>query len=122
MDAKSFALAWITVNDLKQAVKFYTEIVGLKVVVLSEEYGWAELQGHEGGARLGIGQMREEKDLQIRNAVPTFSVENIEKAREEVVKKGAKCLGPIEEVPGHVKMQMIIDSDGNHFQLVQVLD
>ncbi len=122
MHAKSFDLAWITVKDLKQAIKFYTEVVGLKVMVLSEEYGWAELQGHEGGARLGIGQMRKESDLQIRNAVPTFTVDDLEKAKEELEKKGAKCHGPIEEIPGHVKMQMVIDNDGNHMQLVQILE
>lgn len=123
MKTKSIGLIWITVKDLQQAIKFYTEVAGLKLLVLSEEYGWAELQGHEGGARLGIGQIRKESDLKIgKNSVPTFTVENIEKAKAEFEKKGGKCHGPIEEVPGHVKMQTVTDQDGNHFQLVELLD
>lgn len=123
MRAKTMDLAWITVKDLKQAIEFYTEVVGLKLLVLNEDFGWAELQGYEGGARLGIGQMRKDSELNTGpNAVPTFTVNDLEKAKEELIKKGGECVGRIEEIPGHVKMQTIVDHDGNHLQLVQLFD
>ena len=122
MRIKSMELAWIVVKDLKKAIKFYTETVGLKLIEEHEAYGWAELQGHEEGARLGIAQASSQEPTQPgSNAVVTFTVENIEEALGDLKKNGAKFMGEILEVPGHVKMQSVLDSDGNHFQIVQKL-
>jgi predicted enzyme related to lactoylglutathione lyase len=120
MQAQSMELAWIVVNDLKQAVKFYTEIVGLELMEFNEQYGWAELQGKQGGAKLGIAQASEEIKAG-QNAHVTFTVANIAQATENAVKKGAKPVGPMQEVPGHVKLQTFVDQDGNHLQLVEKL-
>ena len=124
MKSKKFELAWIVVKDLKKSVQFYTEIVGLKVVHLGEEWGWAELQGQEGGATLGIAQERPKSEEPItagQNAVPTFTYANVEQAKAEIEKKGGRCKGKMQEVPGHVKMQTVVDPDGNHFQIVEKL-
>lgn len=124
MNLKSINLVWIMVTDIKQAIKFYTETVGLKLMEYHEQFGWAELEGHEGGARLGIAQKQLKSDDGIepgQNAVMTFTVANLEKAISEMTKKGAKMVGETQEVPGHVKLQMALDEDGNHFQLVELL-
>jgi predicted enzyme related to lactoylglutathione lyase len=124
MHAQSLELAWIVVKDLKQAVKFYTETVGLKLLELHEEAGWAELQGAEGGALLGIARAKDEGGCSGQpgqNACVTFTVKDVEQARQAMEAKGARCMGSIEEVPGHVKLQMVVDADGNRFQLVQKL-
>jgi predicted enzyme related to lactoylglutathione lyase len=121
MRPKSMELVWIVVKDLKMAIKFYTEIVGLKLMTHDETFGWAELECLEGGARLGIAQMHESELKAGTNAYMTFVVDDIEQARKEIASKGAKLVGDLQEVPGHVKLQMIVDGDGNHFQLVQKL-
>ncbi len=122
MSIKSIELAWIVVKDLKKAIKFYTETVGLKLMEEHEAFGWAELQGCEGGARLGIAQASSEEPVQPgSNAVVTLTVESIEEATRDLKKKGAKLMGEMLEVPGHVKMQSMSDVDGNHLQLVQKL-
>ena len=121
MPAKSMELAWIVVKDLKKAVKFYTEVIGLKLLEISEEFNWAELEGKLGGARLGIAQMNDEGFEPGENAFLTFSVDDLFLARAELESKGAKFIGEIEEIPGHVRMLMVIDLDGNRFQLVQKL-
>jgi len=122
MQVKTMGLSWIVVNDLKEAVKFYTEVVGLKLMEMHEQFGWAELEGHEGGARLGLAQMGPKSEIAAgQNACVTFTVDNIEKAVASVMEQGAKCLGSIQEVPGHVKMQTAADKDGNLFQLVELL-
>ena len=119
---KSFDLAWIVVKDLKNAVKFYTETVGLKLLKLDEQFGWAELQGPNGGAMLGIAQENDNDPIKAgKNACLTFTVENLEKSRDSFLQKGAKFLGDIMEVPGHVKLLSGVDVDGNHFQLAQML-
>ncbi len=122
MSAKSMNLAWIVVKDLKQAVKFYTEVVGLKLKDMHEQMGWAELEGVDGGARLGIAQAQQEPTVAAgSNAVVTFTVNDIEKVVETFLQKGAQCLGKIQEIPGHVKLQMVRDADGNCFQLAEML-
>lgn len=119
---QSIDLSWIVVQDLKQALKFYTETLGLKLVEYHEEYGWAELQGHNGGSFLGIAQVNAQfPDKPGQNACVTLTVADLEQSISSLKKKGAKCINGIEEVPGHVKMQRIQDADGNLFQLVQKL-
>lgn len=124
MRAKSIELAWIIVKDFKKTVKFYTEVVGLKLTEMNEEWGWAELEGHEGeGMRLGIAQQQmeiENDPIQPgQNAILTFTVDHLEKEIQELMKQGVELIGSIEEIPGHVKLQMVRDTEGNYFQLVE---
>lgn len=125
MNTKSMDLVWILSENFKETVKFYTEVVGLKLMELNEQFGWAELEGPAGGARLGIGQKQPESKCSpedgITNAVMTFTVANLAKAISEMSAKGAKMVGEVQEIPGHVKLQMVKDANGNHFQLVEVL-
>jgi predicted enzyme related to lactoylglutathione lyase len=121
MNIKGFHLAWIVVKDVKKAVKFYTEVVGLTIQNFDENYGWAELIG-EDGAILGIAEQSDDNNIKAgQNAVVTLTVDDIVKASTELAKKGTKMLGEIMEVPNHVKLQMCMDQDGNHFQLCQSL-
>lgn len=123
MQVVSIDLCWIVVKDLKKALKYYTEVVGLKLIEHNEHYHWAELQGYQGGARLGIAQDSDMEEVKPgQNAVVTYRVEEIGIALEEMKKKGANCVGSPIEIPGHVKMQTMKDDDGNHFQIVQLLD
>lgn len=116
-------LAWIVVADINQAVRFYTEIVGLKLLEFNKEYGWAELSGHQGGALLGIAQANDKESvLPGQNAVMTMSVKDIEAAKAELSKKGVTFVGDILEIPCMLKLQLFIDSDGNKLQLVQTLN
>lgn len=124
METKSIELVWIVVKDLKKAIKFYTETAGLKLDSLSEEHGWAELRGQNGGMRLGIAEQGQEPNplKPGHNACMTLTVENLDKALKHLHQKQAKCIGKVEEIPGHVKMQMVEDADGNLFQVVEKLD
>ena len=125
MNTKSMDLVWVTANNLKDTVKFYTDTVGLKLKELNEQYGWAELEGPAGGARLGVAQKQPDSkcstEADMKNAVMTFTVVSLDKAISDMTAKGAKMIGETQEVPGHVKLQMVQDVDGNCFQLVEVL-
>jgi predicted enzyme related to lactoylglutathione lyase len=122
MKTKELGLVWIVVKDIQASIKYYTDVVGLKLMEVSEEYGWAELEGHEGGVRLGLAQENAHDDMKAGcNAVLTFSVADLDKALEEMLKKGAQAKGEVLEIPGHVKMQTMVDADGNVFQMCQVL-
>jgi predicted enzyme related to lactoylglutathione lyase len=121
MKPQSIGMVWIVVKDIKNAIKYYTETVGLKLEQFTEQFNWAELSTPEGECRLGICQ--EEGEMRAgTNAVVTLSVANIDEACADLKKKGAKLLGDVIEVPGHVKMQTVMDADGNQFQVVEVLN
>lgn len=121
MVAKSMDLSWIVVSDLKKALEFYTEVMGLKLVELQEQFGWAELQGKEGGMRLGIAQASPHEPEAGKNAVVTMTVDNLERAKSYIEKNGALFIGDVLEIPDQVKMQTFADVDGNRFQIVQIL-
>lgn len=122
MKIKGIELSWITVSDIKKAIKFYTEVVGLKLCEFQEEFGWAELSGPE-GARLGIAQASSHMDEKPgSNAVVTITVDNIDKTCHELKSKNVRLIGDILEVPGQVKMQTFRDADGNTFQMCEILD
>jgi predicted enzyme related to lactoylglutathione lyase len=119
---KNIELVWIVVADFKKALQFYTEIVGLTIQNSNEEFGWAELKGKE-GAILGIAQASAECPIAPgSNAVVTFTVDDIQKAIEELRTKDIELVGDIQEVPGHVKLQLFKDKDNNHFQYAECLD
>jgi predicted enzyme related to lactoylglutathione lyase len=123
MTIKSIDLIWIVVKDLKKSVAFYAQKLGMKVLSIEEKFGWAELSGQEGGALLGLAQSNSEQSLPIgSNAIMALTVINIEEAKTDFQKKGVSTIGDILEVPGVVKLQMMRDDDGNHFQLVQTLE
>lgn len=123
MQVTSVGLIWISVRDFEKALSFYTETLGLKLLEKHEEFGWAELEGHDGGTRFAIAKCQggEGEILPGQNGVATFSVDSIEVAVDDLKKKGVRLIGAIQEVPGHVKLQMVQDGDGNHIQLVELL-
>lgn len=115
-------LVWIVVADLEKAVDYYSNVLGFELAELHPHFGWAELCNGKDGARLGLAQANDMMSEKAgSNAIITVSVDDIEVAKDELSKKGVTFIGEVMEVPGHVKMQMISDSDGNKLQLVQLL-
>lgn len=121
MKPRGMQLSWITVADIKQAIKFYTEVVGFELHEFNEEFGWAELSGKE-GARLGLAQECPEHGNKAgTNAVVTITVEDIANAIESLKQKNVKLIGEVMEIPGQVKLQSFEDIDGNNFQLCELI-
>lgn len=121
MKTQGIFLSWIVVKDIQKAIKFYTEVAGLQLKEYHEQFGWAELSGPNGTA-LGIGLENDQDPIKVgQNAVVTITVDNIEDAKTHFTKKGAHLIGETIEIPGHVKLQTFIDTDGNKLQLVENL-
>lgn len=122
MAIRGIELAWISVTDMKRAKSFFVDKLGLKINADTPEYGWMEFEGKDGGCLLGVGSGSGHPDLKAgHNAVVTFTVDDIEKTKAELARKGVTIVGEIIEVPGHVKMLFIKDEDGNFFQVCQSL-
>lgn len=121
MKTQGIYLSWIVVKDLKAAIKFYTEVVGLELKEYHEQFQWAELSG-PAGSTLGIGQEDLKSDMKAGvNAIMTIAVEDLEKAKAHFINKGANLVGETIEIPHHVKMQTFVDADGNTMQIVEKL-
>lgn len=121
MKVKGIYLSWIVVKDVEAAIKFYTQMLGLTLREFNKEYGWAELSGPD-GAILGLSKENLEFNMKAgTNAVMTISVDNIQKARDDLKNKKVHLIGDIMEIPGEVKLQTFVDIDGNMMQLVELL-
>lgn len=123
MSTKGAYLAWIVVSDLKKARKFFVDVLDMKELSFHEEYKWAEYQGKEGGFMIGVAGQDDHTEMKPgSNAIVTFTVADVVQAKKDLASKRVRMLGDIIEVPGHVKLQMFSDEDGNLFQLAQTLD
>ncbi|MCB1134647.1 MAG: VOC family protein [Chlamydiia bacterium] len=122
MTVKGMELCWIVVSDLDDAIRYYNEVIGLQLLEHHPDHGWAELQGST-GARLGLAQANADMEMHAGvNAVPAFTVENLERKIRSLSAAGVQLIGEVVEVPGQVKLQLCEDKDGNEFQFVQILD
>lgn len=114
-------MVWIVVKDMDAAIKYYTEVLGLKLVERSDQHNWAELKGPS-GIHIGLGSGEECCSVPAGgNGVICISVKDIVKARAHLEQQGAQLMGEIMEVPGHVKLQTLRDPSGNVLQLAQKL-
>jgi predicted enzyme related to lactoylglutathione lyase len=117
---KSSDLSWIVVSDLEKARRFFVDALGLEEKTYVAEVGWSEMECSEGGARIGIAAEQQAGGVRAgQNAVMTFTVEDIEKTNQRLAANGVKLIGGVLEVPGHCKLQLFADADGNKFQLYQ---
>lgn len=118
-------LAWVAITDLDKAIAFYTKTLGMQLKEKHDEFGWAELSG-KGGARLGLAVstpkcQQENTPAPGSNAILTYAVADIAAAKASMLQQGAKMIGDIQEIAGHVKLQLFADPDGNQLQLVECL-
>ncbi len=122
MKLLGYELSWIVVKNLEEAIKFYTQVIGFKLMSHEKKFGWAELSSPK-GAILGLAQENKEYHLKAgTNAVATFTVADILEARNHLKKNGVTLVGEVMEVPGHVKLQTFTDKDGNTFQLCETIE
>lgn len=130
MKISSMGLAWISTANVERSQTFFKDVLGLDMTTYSKEWGWSEYAPADGKFNLGVCGCETIKDVPQNgfsctkagdNAVLTMNVDDIVAAQAELVAKNVTVLGDIIEVPGHVKMLMFLDPDGNRFQLVQML-
>lgn len=120
MTIKSFDLAWISVSDIAKTKQFFVETLGMKIMEDNAQYGWLEIQGTDGGARIGVGACTSQGPLKPgNNAVISLTVDDILATKKMLETKNITILGDIVEVPGQVKLLLIQDPDGNLIHLCQ---
>ena len=104
------------VSDLDRAVKFYEDVLGLRL--LRRDAGnWAELDA--GGVRLALHGAIEGRPLEVGGATAVFRVEDLDAAKAELEGKGAPFDEHVGEVQGFARFASMRDPDGNPVQIIE---
>jgi len=108
-------LSWYAVKDLEKAKSFYGEVLGLDKGF--EMQGWVEFSHGKGATAIGLAQQSNGGP----GATVVLRVDDLDRARAELVRKGVKFEGEVQEVPGVIRLASFRDPFGNPLQLAQVL-
>lgn len=104
----------LPVNDLARAKKFYGEAFGWTFNDMPEmEYTLYQTPGGFGGGFFKPSERMPEKVINYVN------VEDLNASAKKCESLGGKLLGPVIDVPGHGKMQHLLDTEGTLFSLWQ---
>ena len=116
----STGIATIFVSEMDRSVRFYTEVIGLR---LTQRFGnhWAQVEA----GRLTIGlhpespQNRAGRDGSITlGFAVSADIENVVSALQQ---KGVRLRGPIDADPNAGKFAYFEDPDGNVMYLMQIV-
>ena len=109
----------IQVADLDQSIKWYSDVLGFKLLYKVDEIAWAELATEIKGVNVGLGQV--ESPAKLSGTKLTFGVKNIDAARKLMEQKKVRFDGPTQEIPGMVKLATFFDPTGNALMFYQDL-
>ena len=102
----------IMVSDMTNAIKFYTESLGLKLKANYDNH-WVEIEA----PGMIIGLHPKGKDIKVGDSLSiAFEVSNMEESIAELEKKGIKFHPHDDEM---VKLAFFTDPDGNPLYLVE---
>lgn len=111
--------ASMAVASLDAAIEWYGKVLGFTLLYRADEIGWCEMTTHMPGVNVGLGENRE--IIQGGGATNVWSVADIEVAKAHLDAHGVKQDGPIQTIPGLVRLLTFFDPDGNAMMLAQSL-
>jgi len=106
----------LTVKDLKKAINFYQNVLGLQ-----KKYEFNDYAGFDcGGVELGLKTWGELEKPRKGEPVINFLVDNVNEAHKILQLNGVKIIeGPKETLWGG-RILLIADPDGNLLQLTEI--
>jgi catechol 2,3-dioxygenase-like lactoylglutathione lyase family enzyme len=134
----------IVVTDMEKSLKFYRDLLGLKIKSLVDEEGQfldnmlahenvknkvAKLYAKNGNALVELidsksyGNKKDRDFFTIGASHFAFTVDNLEKTYDYLVKNGVKFTAPPQQTPdGFAKVTFCEDPDGTLIELVEVIN
>lgn len=109
----------ISVTDLDAGIAWYRDVLGMNLIYRMDEIAWCELESPV--ARVNIGLSQVEAVPQGGGATLTFGVGDLDAAKAMLDAAGVRQDGPVQEIPGMVKLLTFFDPDGNALMLYQDL-
>ena len=134
----------IVVTDMEKSLKFYRDLLGLKIKSLVDEEGEfldnmlahenvknrvAKLYAKNGNALVELinsksyGNKKDRDFFTIGASHFAFTVDDLEKTYDYLIKNGVKFTAPPQQTPdGFAKVTFCEDPDGTPIELVEVIN
>ena len=109
----------LSVKNLEAGVAWYRDVLGFEPLYVRADIAWGELQ--TGVAKVNVGLSQVEEPGGKGGATLTFGVTDIEAAKAALDAKGVRQDGPIQEIPGMVRLLTFYDPDDNALMFYQDL-
>ena len=108
----------LAVSNLEESIAWYCDHLGFALEYRTEDIGWCELRSPVAGVNIGLS---ENDDAGGKGgATLTFGVTDIEAAQAELEDKAIRTDGPIQEIPGLVRLLTFYDPDDNAMMFYEV--
>ena len=111
--------AALAVRNMDDAIRWYSEVLGLELAYRLDDMGWSELKTETNGVNLGLSQV--EEPAVEGGATLTFGVKDIDQARSRLEGHGVRFDGETQTIPDMVRLATFFDPDGNKLMLYQSL-
>lgn len=108
------------VKSLDAAIPWYRDVLGFELIYRLEDMAWCELKS--GVDRVNVGLSEVEEAGGKGGATLTFGVHDIEAAKAELDRLGVRQDGPIQDIPGMVRLLTFYDPDDNALMFYQDLN
>ena len=105
-----------TVSDLRRAVRFYEEVLGLQKKYEFKDYAGFDCGGVEIGLKTWGGLEKPRKGEPCVN----FLVEDVDEAYKTLRQRGVAFLKEPDDTPWGGRIALFTDPDGNLLQITQI--
>jgi predicted enzyme related to lactoylglutathione lyase len=102
--------------DMDRAVKFYQEVLGLRLL-RRDGSNWAMFDA--GPVRLALHGAVEGRPVETGGATAVFEVDDLDAARAGLEERGAEFEEHVGEVEGYARFATLRDPDGNRVQIIE---
>jgi catechol 2,3-dioxygenase-like lactoylglutathione lyase family enzyme len=109
----------INVSSLDRSIAWYRDVLGMTLGYRMDEIAWCELASPV--ARVSVGLAEVEEVRTGGGATLTFGVVDLDAAKATLDAAGVGQDGPIQEIPGMVRLLTFYDPDGNALMFYQDL-
>ncbi|WP_137862642.1 MULTISPECIES: VOC family protein [unclassified Sphingomonas] len=109
----------INVSDLDAGIAWYRDTLGMELLYRVDEIAWCEFESPV--ARVSVGLAQVERVVQGGGATLTFGVVDLDAAKAVLDAAGVRQDGPVQEIPGMVRLLTFYDPDGNALMFAQDL-
>lgn len=109
----------LSVTSLDRSIPWYENVLGMTLMYRMDEIAWCELTSSV--ARVSVGLSQVESAGGPGGATLTFGVTDLDAAKAALDAAGVRQDGPINEIPGMVRLLTFYDPDGNALMFYQDL-